>query len=568
MPPSNADVAKLLTGPGAPFEIAEADVLGHRLRVWKNAAPSLRALLDLSRLHGDKAFLVYEDERFTFEEHWRGAAQVARVLADRFGVAKGDRVAIAMRNFPEWPMVFFGATAIGGVAVPLNAWWTGDELEYGLRDSGASVLFCDAERAARIAPQMGALPDLRHVVVVRPDEEPIPPEHHRFEELVGLPGPGVTLPDVALAPEDDATIFYTSGTTGRPKGALGTHRNICGNVVSLAYGTVRTLLRSGEKPPGPAAPRPQAAQLLSVPLFHATGCHAVLCGNVAFGGKLVMMFKWDPARALALIEREGITSFGGVPAMVWQVLEHPDFQTRDLSSVQSVGYGGAPAAPELVRRIRDAFPTSSPGQGYGLTETSSVTTIIGGADYVAHPDSVGAPVPVVDLRICDDDGKDVPIGEIGEVWIGGPNVVKGYWRKPEATAESFPGGWLRSGDVGRLDADGFLYLVDRAKDMLIRGGENVYCVEVESVLYEHPAVMDAAVVGIPHKVLGEEVGAVVQVVPGKTVSEKELQNHVASKLAAFKVPVRIELRSEPLPRNANGKILKRELKQDLEKYAR
>jgi len=250
------------------------------------------------------------------------------------------------------------------------------------------------------------------------------------------------------------------------------------------------------------------------------------------------------------------------------VLEHPDFRTRDLSSVQSVGYGGAPAAPELVRRIREAFPKSSPGQGYGLTETSSVTTLIGGADYVVHPDSVGAPVPVVDIRICDDQGKDVPLGEVGEVWIGGPNVVKGYWRKPEATAESFPGGWLRSGDVGRVDEEGFLYLVDRAKDMLIRGGENVYCVEVESVLYEHPAVMDAAVVGIPHKVLGEEVGAVVQLVPGKSVSEKELQDHVAAKLAAFKVPVRIELRSEPLPRNANGKILKRDLKKDMERYAR
>jgi long-chain acyl-CoA synthetase len=305
-----------------------------------------------------------------------------------------------------------------------------------------------------------------------------------------------------------------------------------------------------------------------VPLFHATGCHAVLCGNLAFGGKLVMMFKWDPARALELIERERVTSFGGVPAMVWQVLEHPDFKTRDLSSVQSVGYGGAPAAPELVRRIKESFPTSSPGQGYGLTETSSVTTLIGGADYLAHPDSVGAPVAVVDLKICDEQGHEVALGDVGEVWIGGPNVVKGYWRKPEATAESFPGGWLKSGDVGRVDAEGFLYLVDRAKDMLIRGGENVYCVEVESVLYEHPAVMDAAVVGIPHKVLGEEVGAVVQIVPGKDVTEHELQAHVGAKLAGFKVPVKIELRSEPLPRNANGKILKRDLKREMEKYSR
>ncbi len=565
--PSNAEIARMLAGPGAPFETVEADVVGRRIRVWKNAMPSLRAFIDMSRLHGDKTFIVYEDERFTFEQHWRAAATVGRVLVEQFGVKKGDRVAIAMRNFPEWPMAFFGATAIGAIVVPLNAWWTGDELEYGLEDSSSSVLFCDGERAARIAPHLEKLRDLRHVVVARADE-PVLPEHHRFEDLIGQPGPEASFPDVPLAPDDDATIFYTSGTTGRPKGALGTHHNICGNVVALAYGNVRTLLRSGEALPNPSEPRPQAAQLLSVPLFHATGCHAVLCGNVAFGGKLVMMFKWDPARALELIERERITSFGGVPAMVWQVLEHPDFSTRDLSSVQSVGYGGAPAAPELVRRIREAFPKSSPGQGYGLTETSSVTTLIGGADYLSHPDSIGAPVAAVEIRICDESGSEVPIGEIGEVWINGPNVVKGYWRKPEATAESFPGGWLRSGDVGRVDGDGFVYLIDRAKDMLIRAGENVYCVEVESALYEHPAVMDAAVVGIPHRVLGEEVGAVVQVVAGKSVTERELQDHVASKLAAFKVPSKIELRDEPLPRNANGKILKRQLKDEMAKYSR
>ena len=363
MPPSNADIAKLLTGPGAPFEIAEADVLGRRLRVWKNAMPSLRALLDISRLHGDKAFLVYEDERFTFEEHWRAAAAVGRVLVERFGVAKGDRVAIAMRNFPEWPMAFFGATAVGAVAVPLNAWWTGEELEYGLRDSGACVLFCDAERATRVAPHLEALPDLRHVVVVRPDDEPIPPEHHSLRGARRAPREGRDAPgrrDRAGRRRDDLLHLRHDGEAeGRPRHPpqhlrqrrLPRLRVACARCSGAARSR-RTRRRRG----------PRRRSYLSVPLFHATGCHAVLCGNVAFGGKLVMMFKWDPARALALIEREKITSFGGVPAMVWQVLEHPDFETRDLSSVQSVGYGGAPAAPELVRRIREAFPKSSPGQ--------------------------------------------------------------------------------------------------------------------------------------------------------------------------------------------------------------
>jgi long-chain acyl-CoA synthetase len=565
MPPSIADVHKMLTGPGAPFEIEEREIRGIRTRVWKNAPGSLRQVLDISRLHGQKVFVVYEDERFTFEEHYRRAASVARWLHAQ-GVRKGDRVAIAMRNFPEWPMAFFGAAALGAIVVPLNAWWTGEELEYGLSDSGSSVLFADGERAERLHAHLEKLPELRTVVIVRGDPS-LPPGQIAFEDVVATAGADATLPDVALEPEDDATIFYTSGTTGRPKGALGTHRNICGNITSAAFGTVRGVLRAGTALPSPTEPRPQSAQLLSVPLFHATGCHAILCGNLAFGNKLVMMYKWDPARALELIERERITSFGGVPSMVWQVLEHPDFKTRDLSSVTSVGYGGAPAAPELVRRIKEQFPKSSPGQGYGLTETSAITTLTSAADYEMKPDSVGAPVPVVDIRIVDDKGREAPVGGVGEIWIKGPNVVKGYWKKPEATAETFTDGWLHSGDLGRVDEEGFVYILDRAKDMLIRGGENVYCVEVEDVLYQHADVMDAAVVGIPHRVLGEEVGAVVQLVPDSKTSEADLRAHVAKHLAAFKVPSKIELRHEPLPRNANGKILKRDLKKEMEKYA-
>ncbi len=566
--PSVAEVHRTLTAPGGPFETEEREVLGQRMRVWKAAPASLRVVLELSRLHGEKPFLVYEDERLSFQEHFRASAQIAHALVGRFGVRKGDRVAIAMRNFPEWSIAFWGAAAAGAVVVPLNAWWTGDELEYGLADSGSLVLFADAERAARLAPHLERLRELRHVVVARSGDEPIAPELLRFEDVLGAPAPDVTLPPVTLEPDDDATLFYTSGTTGRPKGALGTHRNICTNLVSLAFSAVRTTIRSGEPMPALGAPRPQSAQLLSVPFFHATGCHSILCANLAFGGKLVMMYKWDPERAIELIERERISAFGGVPAMVWQVLESSSFARHDLSSVTSVGYGGAPAAPELVRRIKESFPKVSPGQGYGLTETSSVTTMNGGEDYVRKPDSVGVPVPICEVKIVDEKGREVPVGQIGEVWIKGPNVVKGYWKKPEATAETFTDGWLHSGDLGRVDEEGFLYIADRAKDMLIRGGENVYCVEVESVLYDHPAVMDAAVVGIPHRVLGEEVGAVVQLAPGREVTERELQDHVAAHLAGFKVPVKIELRREPLPRNPNGKILKRQLKDEMARYAR
>ncbi len=559
MPPSIAEVTSLLTQPGALFEIEERDIRGVATKTWKNAPPSLRVVLEMSRVHGDKPFLVYEDECTSFEQHFRQCAHLARVMVEDWGLRKGDCVAIAMRNFPEWSVAFWAATAAGAVVVPLNAWWTGEELEYGLSDSGSRFLFCDADRAKRIAPHLGAL-GLERIVVARgesPLAQAIP-----FAELVSRAADTAGLPDVALDPEDDATIFYTSGTTGKPKGALGTHRNICGNLMSLAFAQARGAVRSGAPFP-PPADAPQNAQLISVPFFHATGCHSVLAANTAFGGKLVMMYKWDPERALELIERERISSFGGVPAMVWQVLESPSFAKRDLSCVRSIAYGGAPAAPELVRRIKEIFPSVAPGNGYGLTETSSVSTFNFGADYESKPDSVGVPVPVCEVRIVGSDGRDLPVGEVGEIWIKGPNVVKGYWNKPAATAETFTSGWLHSGDLGRVDDEGFVYIVDRAKDMVIRGGENVYCVEVESVLYDHPDVIDAAVFGIPHKVLGEEVAAVVQVRSGAQITEEDLRRHVAQHLAAFKVPVRIELRPEPLPRNPNGKLLKAKLKEAL-----
>ncbi len=552
------DPVAALTAPGAMFEIEQACVRGIEMKVWKNTPPSLRQVFEQSRVHADKTFLVYGDERLTFEQHFRAAASIARVMVEQWGLAKGDRVAIAMRNYPDWSLAFWASAVAGAVVVPLNAWWTGEELQYGLADSGASVLFCDEQRAERIAPLADAL-SLRQVVVSRP-REALRPDWISFDDLREKAGDGDELPDVELGPEDDVTIFYTSGTTGKPKGALGTHRNICTNLISLAYAQARGVVRSGGSLDA-LLNRPQSAQLLSVPLFHATGCHSILVANTAFGGKLVMMYKWDPELALDLIERERLTSFGGVPAMVWQVLESPSFSSRDLSSVENVSYGGAPAAPELVRRIAEVFPKVSPGNGYGLTETSSVTTFNFASDYQRKPDSVGQPVPVCELKVVSEDGKQLATGEVGELWIKGPNVVSGYWQKPQATAESFTDGWLHSGDLARLDEEGFVYILDRAKDMLIRGGENVYCVEIESVLYDHSEVIDAAVVGLPHKVLGEEVGAVVQVREPVAVDEDALKRHVASHLAAFKVPVRIDICTEPLPRNPQGKILKRVLRE-------
>ncbi|MGI9031678.1 MAG: class I adenylate-forming enzyme family protein [Ilumatobacteraceae bacterium] len=572
-----ADVTAALTAPGAPFEMEERDVRGIVLRTWKNAPPTLREVLEASRAHGDAEFLVYDGEapgavagpfdRLTFADHLAAAATFARYLIDEVGIAVGDRVCIAMRNFPEWSIAFWGAAVAGAVVVPLNAWWTGPELAYGLSNSGSRVLVADLQRAERIADHRAELSALEQVLIVRAGEAPLPAGSVSFDEAVGPVDPGASLPAVEIGPENDATIFYTSGTTGQPKGALGTHRNICTNLVSLGYSAARGAARAMGATPTPAdqpAPPTRNVYLLSVPFFHATGCHSVLVANLAAGGEIVIMHRWDAERALQLIEQERVTIFGGVPAMAWQVLEHPDFDRYDLSSVRAIGYGGAPAAPELVRRLDAMFPGRTPSNGYGLTETSSVTTMNSGVDYQAKPDSVGVPVPVCDLQVVDGDGQPRPNGEVGELWIRGPNVVKGYWNKPEATAAAITDGWLHSGDIARIDDEGFVFIVDRAKDMIIRGGENVYCVEVEAALFEHPAVTDAAAIGIPDHVLGEEVGAVVHLAPGTTATQEELRAFAAARIAAFKVPVRIWFKDDPLPRNPNGKIMKRELKAELQ----
>jgi long-chain acyl-CoA synthetase len=559
---SIAEIHARLTAPGQPLEMEERLIRGVPTRVWKNAPPTLAAVLELSRSHGEADFMVYEDDRWSFERHFLACAHLADILKDRYGVKKGDRVAIAMRNFPEWSVAFWASAAIGAVVVPLNAWWTGAELVYGLGDSGSTLLFCDGERLERLVPELAQLPGLR-ILVARAGDAPLAGGADHLDHVLGEVPLDARLPAVDVDPEDDATIFYTSGTTGHPKGVLGTQRNICGNLLSLRFVNMRAALRGAVPNAKPATGSVQGVYLLSVPFFHATGCHSILVANLAAGNKLVIMHKWDAGRALELIEREKVATFGGVPAMVWQVLTHPDFAKRDLSSVRSIGYGGAPAAPELVRKIEEMFPGRTPSNGYGMTETSSVTTMNMGVDYLRHPDSVGVPIPVCDVKVVGAQEETLANGEVGELWIKGPNVVKGYFGKPEATAASFSDGWVHTGDLARIDDEGFVYLVDRAKDLLIRGGENISSVEVESALYEHPAVTDAAVIGIPHQVLGDEVGAVVHTAPGASVTEAELKAHVAERLAGFKVPVRIWFFEEPLPRNPAGKILKKDLRKQL-----
>ena len=554
---SRAECRDRLTAPGERFEMETIDIRGVPTRVWKHAPTNMRQVAMAARTHGDRLFAIYEDERVTYEAWFRAVARMAAELRER-GVAKGDRVALAMRNLPEWPVAFFAATTVGAICVPLNAWWTGPELAFGLANSGAKLLVCDAERWERIAPHRGELPDLEHALVSRSDA-PLE-EAEQLEDVLGTPKdyaalPSAELPQVDIDPEDEATIFYTSGTTGQPKGALGTHRNLCTNIMSSAYNGAIAFLRRGEEPPAPV----QKVGLTVIPLFHVTACSAGLMGYVVAGHTMVFMHKWDPVKAFQLIEREKVNLTGGVPTIAWQLLEHPERANYDLSSLEAVAYGGAPAAPELVRKIHEEFG-ALPANGWGMTETMATVTGHSSEDYLNRPDSCGPPVAVADLKIVGDDGvTELPVGEVGELWARGPMVVKGYWNRPEATAETFVDGWVRTGDLARLDEEGWCYIVDRAKDMIIRGGENIYSSEVENVLYDHPAVTDAALVAIAHPTLGEEPAAVVHLAPGMSATEDELREWVAARLAKFKVPVRIAFVQDTLPRNANGKILKKDL---------
>lgn len=554
---SRAECKAILTAPGMRFEMEEVDIRGVRLRTWKNAPPNLRAIALLGQSHGAREFVIYEDERMTYDGWFRAVARLAHEFQAR-GVKKGDRVALAMRNLPEWPVVFFAAVTIGAICVPLNAWWTGDELAFGLSNSGTKLLVCDEERWDRLKDRRNDFSCVNHAFVTRA-EHPLNGAD-TLESVIGTPKqyaslPETTLPDVDILPEDDATIFYTSGTTGRPKGALGTHRNLCTNILSSGYNAGCAVLRRGEPLP---EPQPKTG-LTVIPLFHVTACSAGLMGNIAAGNTMVYMYKWDPVEAFKIIEREKVSSTGGVPTIAWQLLEHPERKNYDLSSIEAIAYGGAPAAPELVRKIREVFG-ALPGNGWGMTETMATVTGHSSEDYLNRPDSCGPPVAVADLKIMSEDGsRELATGEIGELWARGPMVVKGYWNNPEATAETFVDGWVKTGDLARLDEEGWCYIADRAKDMIIRGGENIYSSEVENVLYDHPAVTDAALIGLPHQQLGEEPAAVVHLAPGMQASEAELQEWVAERLAKFKVPVRIAFTPDTLPRNANGKILKKEL---------
>jgi long-chain acyl-CoA synthetase len=542
-----------LTAAGESYELEEAEIGGHICRAFRNAPATLRDLYDQSR--SDLPFIVYDDERLTFEEAWAQSCRIGTLLSSRYGVLKGDRVAISTRNYPEWILAFMASTSVGAVAVAMNALWTPNELAYGLEDSGAKVFFADAERLERFSHCQESFPDLG-VLSVRADESYGVAARHLDRELGGVAAS--SMPSVEIQPDDDATILYTSGSTGHPKGAVSSHRNIITALLSWeldAYAAAR--MRGRDAPP---APDEQAATLLAVPLFHATGSHAVFLSSYRPQRRIVCMYKWDVEHAAELIERERISSVVAPAAMTGDLIAAAEQTQRDLSSLSFVGGGGAPRAPAQVRDIDKTFEKAAPNTGWGMTETNAIGTGIAGRDYLEHPESSGRCSAVLDLRIVDETGKELPAGERGELQVRGTSVIRGYWNRPDADAETFVDGWLRTGDVAYLDDEGFLYIVDRIKDLVIRGGENIGCGAVEAALLEHPDVVEASVYGVPDERLGEEVGATVYA--RGPLSDQALRDFLEPRLARFEIPRYLRFADGPLPRTASGKILKRQLRED------
>ena len=545
-----------LTAPGAPFEVTDVEVRGVTLKTYATAPPSLRELWLSSSQFAERDYLVYEDERWTYAEAHRDVASVASWLYAQ-GVRPGDHVAIAMRNYPEWLVTYWASVSIGAVVVGMNAWWVGAEMAFALADCRPKVLVCDQQRLEQVLT-LGSEIDEMTVVAVRTSEAPdgvVP-----WSNVIAHGG---ELPAVTIDPDSDACIFYTSGTTGQPKGAQLTHRGCVANVMSLGFwaAVLKELAqRKRQTAEDPAATTPAA--LVTTPLFHVTANNCVAHGSTLAGGKLVHMYKWDAGTALRLIEQEKITALTGVPVMARELISHPDFASTDTSSLISVGGGGAQLQPDLVSKIDESVATARPNTGYGMTETCGVITALSADFFVDKPDSCGPALPVYEVKCVDADNKTVPQGEVGELLVKGAQVIRGYLNREEATAETITDGWLRTGDVARIDEHDFIYIVDRVKDMVLRGGENVYCAEVENAIFDHPAVAETIVFGVPDQRLGEEVGAAVYL--ATDASADDIRAHCSTQMAKHKIPRYIWFVSEPLPKNANGKFMKREFKESLD----
>ena len=547
-----------LTQPGQSFALNSVELEGVEYANYQGMPDNLGEYFKVMLKHAEKDFAVYLDERYTFGEGYQHSAEFGAALVQRCGVGKGDRVAILSRNNPQWMMAFIGSIAVGAVAVPMNAWWTTEELDYGFADSGATVVVADRARVERLLP-IARKYGLQIITV--DDCSGLEVEHTPFSDLL-QEFAGASMPEVEVALDDHASIMYTSGSTGHPKGALSSHRGVLSALYSWMLMGVASKVAEGTAGGAGQDKFPPSA-LVTIPLFHCTGSHSAFMLSLVVGRKMVIMHKWDHQEALRLIEQERITWFNGVPTMSAELQAAAEVTERDVSSLTEIMAGGAARPPDQVSKLTGTFKKSSPGIGYGLTETNALGAVNAGAFYRANPHSTGRVVPAVTLfRVVDENGKELPLGERGELCIKSPANILAYWNKPAATAEAFINGWFHTGDVAYMDADGFVYIVDRIKEIIIRGGENISCLEVEAAIYAHPAVHEVAVFGLPDERLGEIVGAAIVLREGEEMTSDDLRNFLAEHLAGFKIPAHSWFRAEQLPRIASGKIFKRQLKAD------
>jgi acyl-CoA synthetase (AMP-forming)/AMP-acid ligase II len=539
------DASARLTAPGAPFETVEEDVFGERMAVYKKRPRSLRQVLQDAAAHDERDCFVFDDgTRISFGQFERDVASVAAGLTAR-GIGKGDRVAICAANGPGWILTFWAATSMGAVVVAMNGWWTNLEMQHALELTEPKLLVADGKRLARI--ESPGMP----VVDLDADFDAL--WHH---------DPDAALPDVTLDEDDPAMLLFTSGTTGRPKAAVQTHRTIIGFVMSQSVIAARAMLLAGRTP----GDGPPAARLAVFPLFHVSGLGTTVSGLLTGGTTVWPLGRFDAGRVIELTKEHGIAAWGGTSTHILRLLEHPDLDTLDPLSIQSVGIGGSASTPDLIRRTEEVFPhlKGTFSTGYGSTETGGLVSYATNAMITIAPDCVGPTLPTIQVRIVDDEGHDVPEGDEGNIVARSPLVMKEYWRHPEANAEVFlPGRWVKTGDFGRYEG-GALFIASRKRDLIIRGGENIYPFEIENRLEEHPEVDETAVFGVDHPILGQEVKAVVVLTPGSTLTADDLQRWCAETLSSYKVPAHVELRTEALPRNATGKIMKHVLSGDAE----
>ena len=545
------------------------------MRVFDKAPENMRLIWENSAQFADRPYISFEDESINYTDTHAMVRSLAHYLAFEGDVGAGDRVAIAMRNYPEWIIAYWATIVIGASAVGINAWWTPTEIKYALNDSKPKVLFADDERLRRvleILPEVRQISPMR-VVAVRSDRQ-LPTDATNWEDHVDTAGAPSELPPANIAADDDMSIHYTSGTTGFPKGAQLTHRGSVHNVLHIAFANAVVTAATEKLAAASGAATETAASgsvseggrpvmMVPTPLFHVTASNCMLHPATLTGGQIVLLHHWDPARALELIERRRVRTFVGVPTMARELVTHPDWHLRDTSSLTSLGGGGAAIQPDLVAKIDAADGRVQPSTGYGLTETHGVVTTVSNAFFAARPTSAGFVMPTFEYKVIDEDGHRVPRGARGELCVKGPAVIKGYINCPEETAEVIKDGWFGTGDIVYLDEDEFVHIVDRAKDMVLRGGENVYCAEVEAAIYQHRDVAEAVVFSVPDERLGETVGAAIHLTPNATLNNTELNAHLAPLIAKFKQPEHVWFVNERLPQNANGKFLKRQIRKKL-----